>query len=152
MKPPFKLTWGLELEVVVRYNRQRYSHCLASRRGIFWKTDTALDLEAKFNHLVRTDIIQALKFEKLPVFGILDELTGPKRFSKWTVSLDESIDVDEEQLSSKWAGSYYTGVELKTPVFFYQETAVKQLMHVIRLLTDEFSILVNPTCGLHIRK
>ncbi|KAL8650164.1 MAG: hypothetical protein Q9226_005260 [Calogaya cf. arnoldii] len=142
--------YAYELELVVRYNRQRYNHYLASRQGIFWKADPAHDLEAKFNHLVRTDIIQALKLERIPVHGILDDLSGHNRFSKYTVWLDESIEPDTEQLPSKWAGSYYTGVELKTPVFLYQETAFKQLMQVIRLLDDNFSIFVNHTCGLHI--
>ncbi|KAL8882403.1 MAG: hypothetical protein Q9198_000597 [Flavoplaca austrocitrina] len=146
----FELTWGLELELVVRYDRQRYSQYLVSGEGTFWKANASLDLNAKFNHLVRTDVIQALKLEQVPVHGILDDLSGPERFSKWTVWLDGSIVPNAQRLPSKWAGSSYTGVEIKTPVFYYQEKAFHQLIHVVRVLNDNFSIFMNNTCGLHV--
>ncbi|KAL8781447.1 MAG: hypothetical protein Q9213_005999 [Squamulea squamosa] len=150
MDTPFVLTWGLELEFVVRYNRERYSQCLMARNGIFWADGASLDMNAKLNHLVRADIIQAFKLQKIPVYGILDELSGPKRFSKWTVSLDGSIVPKAEQLPGDWTGSSYTGVELKTPIFFYREQAFQQLIQVLSILGNKFSIFVNHTCGLHI--
>ncbi|KAL8768250.1 MAG: hypothetical protein Q9209_005481 [Squamulea sp. 1 TL-2023] len=150
MDTPFKLTWGLELEFVVRYDRARYSQYFVSRDGIFWEDGTSLDMNAKLNHLVRADIIQAFKLQKIPVYGILEELSGPERFSKWTVSHDSSIVPNLEQVPGDWAGSSYTGVELKTPIFLYREQAFRQLIQVLYILDNTFSIFVNHSCGLHI--
>ncbi|KAL8908180.1 MAG: hypothetical protein Q9171_005564 [Xanthocarpia ochracea] len=150
MEPPLELTWGFKLGCVVRYDRQRYSQYLASGDGIFWETDQSLDLDAKFNHLVRSDIIQALKLEKIPVHGILGTLSSSERFAKWTVWLDGSIIPTPKQLPPEWAGSSYTGIELKTPIFLYKENAFQQLIQVISILNKKFSIFVNYTCGLHV--
>ncbi|KAL8667548.1 MAG: hypothetical protein Q9168_007236 [Polycauliona sp. 1 TL-2023] len=150
MKHPSVLTWGLELELVVRYDRQRYSQHLPSGEGTFWKPDPPLDLDAKYNHLVRTDMIQALKLAQIPVNGILADLSGPEQFSRWTVWLDGSIVPNATKMSSKQEGSSYTGVEIKTPIFLYQEKAFSQLIRVMQILSQNFNISVNKTCGLHI--
>ncbi|KAL8702729.1 MAG: hypothetical protein Q9201_004105 [Fulgogasparrea decipioides] len=150
MDVPLNLTFGVEMELVIRYDPRRYRPYLESGEGVFWKASQKLSTSAKLNNLVRADIIQVLRTIGVPVHGILDRRTEEDRYSKWTVQHDSSIAPHKDVLRPEWAGSAYTGVEITTPILVFEPRAFFQLFEVINILEQNFSILTNVTCGTHV--
>lgn len=135
MDDPLSLTFGIELECIVRYNPAEYEAALNSL-----ECGSKTKRQTKFDILVRKTMGSVLKGLGLPVCEHQEEAS----VEKWTITWDESISWDDE------AKGNFVGVEIISPAYNLSEAALKQVEEAIKLLTDKFDIIVNQTCGLHV--
>lgn len=135
---PFRLTFGVELEVIVLYDPQDYQDELLAAEGKFWPAELSPSLHQKYGILVTRRMIQVLNANGFSTndYGLID-------FSKWTVDTDETVTrVD--------AGENWYAIELKTPVLDCSGPALKQVETVVELLKSNFKLYANQSCGLHV--
>ncbi|KAL8691608.1 MAG: hypothetical protein Q9218_003203 [Villophora microphyllina] len=150
MTRPLNLTFGVELEVIFRYDLQRYEKYIDADDGVFGELNVQEKQDfggsrddAKLNRLVRADIIDCLRGAGIPVHGLLDKPKRQNEFSQWTISYDVSIQTPKD-------GACYTGVEIKSPVLFFSKKADEHIRKVIALLKQNFTVSTNESCGLHV--
>lgn len=130
---PFRLTFGVELEFIVRYDPKVYNDDLLAM-----KVDARDSPHLKYGILVSKDMIKFLNENGFPTNRHLCV-----DFSKWTVETDDSICPDD--CHSNWYG-----IELKTPAFVWSRTALKKISRAVNLLVWRFDLQVNDSCGLHV--
>ncbi|MCJ1469795.1 hypothetical protein MMC07_008437 [Pseudocyphellaria aurata] len=126
---PFCLTFGVELEFLVRYDPEDYRY--ESRRP-----ERSLNL-LEIHSLVRKRMIHILNdngFSTHPYFYT--------SVSEWTVSFDGTIRAD--------GCENCRAIELKSPALEYSPFGLKQVTEVVELLGFEFDLFVNQSCGLHV--
>ncbi|KAI4251144.1 MAG: hypothetical protein LQ352_005031 [Teloschistes flavicans] len=155
MALPLNLTFGVEIELVVCYDFQRYASSIKSNPGVFGEPGRQeISLfpnreAAQLNRLVRADIIECLQRKGVPVHGLVDEAKGPDTISCWTISYDVSIR-PPDKLWTRPDGARYTGVEIKTPALYFSESALMQIQEVIDTLKQNFTVSTTGSCGLHV--
>lgn len=132
---PLCLTFGAEIEFIVRYDPDLYKDDQLAVKGNPYSTDA---LRIKYGILVRKEIIKLLNENGFPTndYRCVD-------FSKWTVDSDDTVTSDEH--SPNWYP-----IELKTPVLECSPTTLKQVETVMKLLVCRFDLHVNNSCGLHV--
>lgn len=137
---PFCLTFGVELEFIVRYSPERYQDNLLVSEGKQWPIDIDFSqtLHNKYGTLVRLDMIQFLNENGFVTNGPQDE-----DFSKWTVSTDFTV------APLDTCGGWYP-IELKTPALIYSSAALEKIERVVSLLVSKFKLHTNESCGLHV--
>lgn len=151
LEAPLNLTFGVEMELVVRCDPERYSPRFESDNESFWDPSQKLSDSAKLKNLVRADIMHCLQLAGAPVHDLLSDPAGQDMYSKWTIGYDTTIVPRIELLPADWAGSEYTGVEIKTHIFYNEGSmAYSQLLDVIKILNNNFSVFTNDTCELHV--
>ncbi|KAI4093511.1 MAG: hypothetical protein L6R37_007380 [Teloschistes peruensis] len=148
MTVPLDLTIGVEIELVVYYDIRRYEGFLSSDYGVF--DEPKASDATKLNRLVRADIIECLRRKGLPVNGLLDAPKEQDTISCWTISVDESIRTAKEERTNEWDEARYTGVEIKTPALYYSQSSFVQIQDVTNILKQNFTLLTNDSCGLHV--
>lgn len=130
---PFGLTFGVELEFIVRYDPEKYQDQLvaAGERNLWHK-------DHQYGILVRQDMIQTLNNNGFPTnsYRLAD-------ISKWTVATDHTVTAIDG--SENWYA-----IELKSPVLYYCCRALELVERVVELLVSNFDLHVNKTCGLHV--
>jgi len=128
-----ELTFGLELEFIVRYDPSKYEAALGFR-----KWDPRTRRETKFEIILRDHIIKELKGIGIPICERREKPT----IQKWVITSDESIDCDNEPNC--------VGIEIKSSAYNLSEAALTQVEAAIKSLNDKFDIFVNESCGLHV--
>lgn len=130
---PFRLTFGVELEFIVRYDPEIYKDYLLAM-----KANPRDNPRLEYGILVSKEMIKLLNENGFPTNShtCID-------FSKWTVETDDSICPDD------YRPNWY-GIELKTPALVWSRTALEQVERVVNLLVSKFELHVNDSCGLHV--
>lgn len=135
---PFQLTFGVELECIVRYDPKIYKAELRAAEGKIWDTEPSPTLHGKYGFLVRRHMIEFLNRN-----GISTNSCQETGFSKWTVDTDGTV------FPIDTTGSWYA-IELISPVLFFSPASLKEVETVVELLASEFHLHVNESCGLHV--
>lgn len=136
---PFRLTFGVELEFIVNYNRDDYNqNDLLGGDGRLWPVEITPTLHHKYGILVRLQMIQLLQEN-----GFSTNDYNDNDLSKWTVATDGTV--APEDISESWYA-----VELKTPVLDCARHSWEQVEMAVQLLVSNFRLYVNETCGLHV--
>ncbi|MCJ1462462.1 hypothetical protein MMC07_001064 [Pseudocyphellaria aurata] len=134
---PIRLTFGIELEFIVRYDPEEYQEQMSAGDGKYWPEDSHISLHYKYGVLVRQRIIQVLNQH-----GFLAHRFGFTDVLKWTVGTDETVSADDS------TNTY--AIELKSPALEYSSPALEQVKMVVELLVTNFNLFVNKTCSLHV--
>ena len=143
MAAPLQLTFGVELEFIVRYNIADYEPSCAGGAGVFWPLDQKIVPLKKHVAVLRAHIITILQEAGFATNDVLVEKTN---YQKWTVDTDGSIKWDDLRTV---AGFAYYGIEVKSPAFCYSDWALTQIQRVVLLIRSEFQVFVNESCALH---
>lgn len=135
--PPLRLTFGVELEFIVRYHPEVYQGDLQIAEGC-WPTDSSPTLHEKYGILVRVHMIKTLIQNGFPTnpYGVTD-------FSKWTVDTDLTVTPVD-------TSGYWYAIELKSPVFLCSRPNLEPVKTVVEILVSNFSLYINENCGLHV--
>ena len=146
MEMPLQLTFGVEIEVAARFPLEKYDHT---------KLDPESDLAKKIwltgdgvaGAMLRDDMIKVLQQHGFPVNNL-----NEKGYDKWTLETDGTIDPDDGMVgcSPDWDLYDYRGVELISPAYHFSEWATDQIKQVVQLMTANFDLFVNNSCGLHV--
>lgn len=135
---PFRLTFGVELEFIVRYDSQNYQDELQAAEGRLWHTDSSPTLHEKYGILVRLHMIQTLIQNGFPTNPY-----GGTDFSKWTVDTDITVTPVD-------TSGYWYAIELKSPAFLCSRLNLEPVKTIVELLVSNFSLYINESCGLHV--
>ena len=127
----FSLTFGVELEFIVRYNPEDYEGKRLKAEGKIWTDD--LD-----GILVQMDMIETLNDNGFPTNSYKET-----DFLKWTVDTDGTVS------ASGIKGSWHA-IEVKTPVLSSCRASLDLIDRVLKLLVSKFKIFTNEKCGLHV--
>ncbi|MCJ1422398.1 hypothetical protein MMC29_000278 [Sticta canariensis] len=139
MEPtPFCLTFGVELEFIVRYNPEFYKDAsmLAEEKGWSWEHDLSTNPHDAYGSLVRQNMVQLLNDNGIPANSYKD-------FKMWSVCTDSSVAPIDT------SGSWYP-IELISPVLVYSPTSLEEVERAVELLVSKFSLYANESCGLHV--
>ena len=153
MEAPPHLTFGVEFEFVVRFDPKNYQPWMAEQDGVLWTgtgESQGLGEAQKYNRMIRAHIGDTLRRHNFPVSAQSASGAVEPGYQKWAVVPDGSIIPELEGAEPSGTGSRFTGIELRTPVFFYTDNAIEEIRQVLKLLTDHFDAFVNTTCGLHV--
>ena len=132
------MTFGLELEFIVRYKPEHYQDGLLTAEGQLWTREQSPTLHQKYGILVRVHMIQILINNGFPTNRFKET-----DFSKWTVDTDGSVTPIEVR------GSWYP-IELKTPILVPSAAVFGDVERAVQLLRSHFHLCTNKNCGLHV--
>ncbi|MCJ1457264.1 hypothetical protein MMC28_007631 [Mycoblastus sanguinarius] len=141
MDDPLRLTFGIELECIVRYDPSIYESGLAHGDGILWLKGAYL-AENRLAILARHHMVNVIRSEGHPTYELRES-----GLHKWTVATESSIEIDTDR---PFDGYNYCDVEIKSPAYDYSVESLVAVQEVIHLLTREFDVILNETCGLHV--
>ncbi|KAL9067726.1 MAG: hypothetical protein Q9161_006718 [Pseudevernia consocians] len=133
---PLTLTFGVELELILRFNPAGYTE--ESDDG--W----SIPEERAWDH------IRAV-LEELPAYDYAERFgQWVAGFEKWDLGRDSSINIPE--LWEPRDGDYfdYSAIELRSPALPYTTASLSHVKEVFHLLFTTFDIVVNESCGLHV--
>lgn len=135
-RPP-RVSFGVELEFLV------------CRRevGVDDESVTGLPPIQCSNTVSEESIAQMLREHGLDAYSVPSDAdsSGPLR---WVVTHDGSV-TEYGEPDDRW-GVYWDNVELNSPPLYACDEAFRLIAAVIRLLTTNFRVRVNQTCGLHV--
>ena len=140
---PMNLTFGVELEFVVRFRPADYELARAGGEGVFWLPSQNVPLTRQLGAVVQAHIIATLQNAGFDVNNMLDKTN----YQKWTVDTDGSISWHDSPPSP---GFEYYGIEVKSPAFHSSTWALTQIYRVVMLLRSNFEVFVNDSCALHV--
>ncbi|MCJ1430512.1 hypothetical protein MMC29_008430 [Sticta canariensis] len=135
---PFRLTFGMELEFIVRYKPENYQDGLLTAEEQLWTSESSPTLHQKYGILVRVHMIQILIDNGFPTNRFRET-----DFSKWTVDTDGSV------TPSRVRGNWYP-IELKTPILVPSVAVFESVERAVQLLRSHFHLHTNKRCGLHV--
>ncbi|KAL2042552.1 hypothetical protein N7G274_005046 [Stereocaulon virgatum] len=137
MDNSLSLTFGIELECLIEYDPAGYDSdsALRSLDGILGTR------EHKIEMLVCRGIACALSSHGFPA---TDWMQNPSP-QTWVVDRDRSI-----QLPANKPGRSYLDIELKSPAYNLLRKALDQVQSVVSVVTEEFTVHTNDSCGLHV--
>lgn len=153
MDAPLNLTFGVEFEFIVRYNPAKYEPYMSSADGILWYghgEEQSLYREEKLGMMVRAHIIAAFHKNGIPVNRYGRNGEPEKGYQKWGVTRDGSIYPGDECEDPRFPNLRCTGVELQSPAYHLTDHSINQVEQVLKLLTNNFDVFVNSSCGLHV--
>lgn len=135
MDGPFEITFGIELEFVVLFQKADYreadGHYNESEADIQWEL---------LQHIV--DVLKAYNFM---VNDPHDDC-----INNWTVTSDSSIDLEPEDLPHRLRGLDSYPLELKSPAYRYTTEALTEVQRAVAVVKRYFKIFVNESCGFHV--
>lgn len=149
METSVQLTFGVELEFIIRYKPERYTPHM-SGLGIAPLLKGCWCEQQKLDIMVRCHVIGILGkcgFRVNP-YSFLGEYQ--RGFDKWSVVHDGSITTSSERNDPKWAGWTFTGVEVRTPAYPLCSKAIREIQQVLHTLDRCLDVFVNSSCGLHV--
>ena len=133
---PLTLTFGVELELILRFNPAGYTE--ESDDG--W----SIPEERAWDHMRAV-------LEELPAYNYAERFgQWVAGFEKWDLGRDSSINIPE--LWEPRDGDYfdYSAIELRSPALPYTTASLSHVKEVFHLLFTTFDIVVNESCGLHV--
>ncbi|MCJ1429830.1 hypothetical protein MMC29_007745 [Sticta canariensis] len=139
---PFCLTFGVELEFIVRFSPESYKDdpVVAEERRRSLGKDSTADLHQAYGSLVRKDMVKLLNENGIPANGFDD---FNKDFKMWNVYTDSTVvPLDSSE-------GWYP-IELISPVLVYSAAALEKIERVVELLVSNFALYANESCGLHV--
>ena len=136
-----QLTFGVELEFLVRYHVSDYEPSCAGGEGTFFAPSRYLTRSRQLGGVLRAHIITILQGAGFDTNDVLDTTN----YAKWTVDTDGSIECPPES-----EGFAYYGIEVKSPACHFSPSALTQLQKVVLLINSEFEVIVNESCALHV--
>lgn len=138
---PLTLTFGVELEFVLRFDTVEYTFNRdESGEGCIFPPDS-----------VREHVRSVLDKNGYLVFGEGESFDGPgPYYRKWDLGMDSSIDIPELWEPPEKAHVGYCPMELRSPALPYTTASLSQVEEVFRLLFATFDVMVNDSCGLHV--
>ena len=144
MSKALQLTFGVEIEFIVRYKVGEYEPACAGGEGIFWPPNQKIIPFKKHGAVLRAHMITIFQESGFDTNDILEQQTN---YQKWTVDTDGSIKWDS---LPRVAGFAYYGVEVKSPAFYYSDWALRQIQRVVMLIRSQFQVFINESCALHV--
>lgn len=135
---PFRLTFGVELKFIVRFNPENYRDGVLAAEGRLWTREHSPTLHHKYGILVREHMVKILNKNGFPTNAYKET-----DFSKWTVDTDGSV--YPVNLTEDWYP-----IELKTPVLISSGAVLEDLERAVKLLVSKFELFINRSCGLHV--
>ena len=135
---PFRLTFCVELEDIVRFNHENFRDRLLAAEGTLWPREQSPTLHHKYGIVVREHMIQILNKNAFPTNAYKET-----DFSKWTVDTDGSV--FPVNLTEDWYA-----IELKTPVLIPSDAVLGEVERAVKLLVSIFELFINRSCGLHV--
>ncbi|MCJ1280592.1 hypothetical protein MMC21_008421 [Puttea exsequens] len=132
MPPTLNITFGLELECIVRYDPADYY------AGIPLLNDPSDNEILNIERLVRLTIAKMLRWENFPVS---DDGDASKSSGTWRVGSDRTIHLDLE---------WQAGVEIRSPAYNFSQEAMREVARAVTLVKENFDVHMNDTCGLHV--
>lgn len=136
-----QLTFGVEIELLVRYRVSDYEPSCAGGEGKFFAPSRYLTRSRQLGGVLRANIITILQEAGFDTNDVLDKTD----YAKWTVDSDGSIECPPE--SGDFA---YYGIEVKSPACCFSPWALTQLQKVVVLINSKFEVFVNESCALHV--
>lgn len=147
MHNPLNLTFGVEIECIVSFDPKIYKDGLSQADGILWEKEkqpaTKYSRDSGLRTLLRHHITKVLSKEGFPAYAVTS--TGGDQ--KWTVTNDTSI-ITNDHPGEK--GFLECDVEIKSPAMRLRPKALRWVDDVLCLLTSQFNMYVNASCGLHV--
>lgn len=137
---PLSLTFGVELEFILRYDPNDYRSGHGGSDGWSFPPEEA----------VREHVTSILIESGYLVYGEEARISeSGSYFEKWDLGADTSIHISE--LSPPPEDRFgYSAIELRSPALPYSTASLLQVKEVFSLLFSTFDILVNKSCGLHV--
>ena len=153
MAEPLTLTFGIELEFVLRFNLADYE----DKIGTIDCDDEGL------GECARQDLFVALSRGGFPMNWIRDSdewkkdnADGPpvtygqvREFKTWKVDMDSSIMADGPPSGPQGVRYGYVGIELQSPALPYTTKSLMKIRRMCRHL-GKFDILIYGSCGFHV--
>ena len=138
---PLSLTFGVELEFVLRFDpvNYRFSHN-GSDEWSFHPEEA-----------IRDHMASILIENGYPVYSEDERHINDSGsyYEKWDVGKDTSIHISELSPPPDEDRFGYSAIEL-SPALPYTTASLSQVKEVFRLLFSTFDVLVNKSCGLHV--
>ena len=144
MATALQLTFGVELEFVVRYKTDDYEQACAGGEGKFWSSSQRMMPFQTYGAVLRAHMITILQEAGFDTNNVLQQVSN---YQKWTVDSDSSIKWDK---LPQVAGFAYYGIEVKSPAFYYSDWALMQIQRAVMLIRSEFQVFINESCALHV--
>ncbi|KAI9810631.1 MAG: hypothetical protein M1832_001230 [Thelocarpon impressellum] len=145
MNGPLDLTFGVELEFIVRVMRVAGAEQLAEVKRVYARIDPDMDLKAK--HATYHAVSETLRTIGFQVY-LLQEATRAKAYEEWTVGSDHSILAwDEKNDTTRYS---FVTVEVKSPVLLFNDSNITEVRRAMHELNKRHKILLNETCGFHV--
>ena len=140
---PFCLTFGVELEFIVRFSPESYKDApvVAEEKRRSLENDSSTDLHHTYGSLVRKDMIQLLNENGIPTNANGNGFY--KDFKMWNVYTDSTV------VPLDTSACWYP-IELISPVLVYSAAALEKVERVVELLVSKFALYANESCGLHV--
>ena len=147
MHNPLNLTFGVEIECIVSFDPKTYEDILSQAEGILWQKEeqpaTKYSRDSGLRTLLRRHVTEVLSKEGFPAYAV----TSTEGDQKWTVTNDTSI-ITNDHPGEK--GFLECDVEIKSPAMRLRPKALRRVNDVLCLLTSQFNMYVNASCGLHV--
>lgn len=134
------LTFGVELEFVVRFKPGEYADDAEESRG--WDPMHGDRARAHIRAVLDEEFSANYECERIG-----QSIPG---FEKWDLGSDASIHVWELSPPPDEGRFDYYSMELRSPALPYTTASLSHVREVFRRLFSTFDILVNKSCGLHV--
>lgn len=146
MHNPLNLTFGIEIECIVVFDPTLYEQALPKSEGKLWSKDISRHLhqESKLRIICRNYIVAFLRSKGFRTYDV----DSPGGNQQWTIANDASIQIQDGPRRED--GFLECDVEIKSPAFRLCPRALGRVQRVVQLLTKEFDMFVNESCGFHV--
>ena len=147
MHNPLNLTFGIEIECVVVFDPAKYEPGVPVCEGVLWDPERSKDLshQDKLQIICRNHIAELFKQKGFATYDLTSTTGGDNE--KWTVASDASVAVKDGLRDD---GFMECDVEIRSPALRFCQRALHRVQRVVRLLTTEFDVFVNESCGFHV--
>ena len=145
MHNPLNLTFGVEIECIVLFDPTKYEEAIPYAEGTLWDKNISAHLhrESKLRIICRSFMVNILRTAGFRTYNV----TSSGGDQKWTVANDASIQIVD---GPRTDGLLECDVEIKSPALRFCPKALRRIKRVVKLLTTEFDVFVNGSCGFHV--
>ena len=144
MAGPLKLTFGIELEFVVRHH---YTSTDELSEG---STENDIGYQREMTRsVIQDDIVNSLLRVGLEAIDSEHDDETP-HLDAWVLEDDASIipfDLANDPGSVNWE---YFGFEVKSPKLTFNKQSLQQVQVAINAITTHNNVIINETCGMHV--
>lgn len=146
MSNPLNLTFGVELECIICFDPALFQPALHDADGVLWEQEISskLHTETKLRIIFREHIANFLRAKGFRTY----KGTARGGNQKWTVTNEYSIEINDGPRSED--GFLECDVEIKSPALLFCPEGLRRVQHMVQLLTKNFDVFVNDSCGLHV--